>query len=92
MFILIAMKKIALYTLFGLGLLMGCSKDSTPTSTDSNANLRAGNLLSTGASARDLLSNDVYDKLLIEIDYVTGFAPTAEAIANFEEFLRHHTF
>lgn len=92
MFILIAMKKIALYTLFGLGLLMGCSKDSTPTSTDSNANLRAGNLLATGASARDLLSNDVYDKLLIEIDYVTGFAPTAEAIANFEEFLRHHSF
>lgn len=29
---------------------------------------------------------------MIEIDYVTGFAPTAGAIANFEEFLRARTY
>ena len=81
------MKKIALYTLLSFGLLLSCSKDSDISSPDSNTNLKAGNLLSTGASARDILSNDTYDKLLIEIDYVTGFAPTAGAIANFEEFL-----
>ena len=86
------MKKIALYILFSFGLLVSCSKDSDVTSTGSNTNLKAGNLLTTGASARDLLSNDNYDKLLIEIDYVTGFAPTAGAIANFEEFLLARTY
>ncbi|MER3317912.1 MAG: hypothetical protein RIB79_06435 [Allomuricauda sp.] len=87
------MKKIALYALCGFILLMSCSKDSDLTSSsDSNANLRAGNLLATGASARDLLSNDNYDKLLIEIDYVTGFAPTAGAVANFEDFLIARTY
>ncbi len=85
------MKKIALFTLLSFGLLLSCSKDSDISSPDSNTNLKAGNLLSTGASARDILSNDTYDKLLIEIDYVTGFAPTAGAIANFEEFLLART-
>ncbi len=86
------MKKIALYTLFSFGLLLSCSKDSDVTSSGSNTNLKAGNLLTTGSSARDLLSNDNYDKILIEIDYVTGFAPTAGAIANFEDFLLTRTF
>ncbi|WP_318311851.1 hypothetical protein [Flagellimonas crocea] len=87
------MKKIALIVLCSFGLFLSCSKDSDLTSSDSSASLnKAGNRLATGASARDLLSNDNFDKLLIEIDYVTGFAPTAEAITNFEEFLRARTF
>lgn len=86
------MKKIALYILFSLGLLLSCSKDSGVSPSGSNASInKSGNRLSSGASARDLLSNENYDRLLIEIDYVTGFAPTAGAIANFEEFLRART-
>ncbi|MCR9227033.1 MAG: hypothetical protein NXH90_06425 [Flavobacteriaceae bacterium] len=85
------MKKIALFALCSFGLLIGCSKDTDVSSPKSNTNLMAGNRLTTGASARDFLSNDTYDRLLIEIDYVTGFAPTAGAIANFEEFLRART-
>jgi len=86
------MKKIALYTLLSFVLLVSCSKDSGVTSADSNTNLKAGNRLSTGASARDLLSNENYDQLLIEIAYVAGFEPTFEAIANFEDFLRARTY
>ncbi|MCK0160579.1 hypothetical protein [Allomuricauda sp. F6463D] len=86
------MKKAVVYLLFSFGLMLSCSKDSDISSTGSNANLKAGNLLSTGASARDLLSTDIYDKFLIEIDYVTGFAPTDEAIVNFEAFLRERTY
>ena len=82
----IAMKKIALYALCCFGILLSCSKDSDITSAGSNTNLKAGNLLTTGASARDLLSNDNFDNLLIEIAYVAGFEPTFEAISNFEEF------
>ncbi len=86
------MKKIALYALCSFGLLISCSKDADISSSDSTINIdKSGNRLSTGASARNLLSNDTFDKLLIEIDYVTGFAPTAGAIANFEEFLMTHT-
>ncbi|MBW8243394.1 hypothetical protein K1F50_11330 [Muricauda oceani] len=87
------MKKVVFPVLCCFALLINCSKGGDITSSpDTNANLKAGNLLSTGASARDLLSNDTFDKLLIEIDYVNGFAPTAGAIANFEEFLRARTF
>lgn len=88
------MKKIALCTLLSFGLLLSsCSKDAGVSSSDSTARVdKSGNLLSTGASARDLLSNDVYDKILVEIDYVTGFAPTAGAMVNFEEFLLERTF
>ena len=85
------MKKIVLFALYSFGLLISCSKDADVSSPESNTNLMAGNRLTTGASARDFLSNDTFDRLLIEIDYVTGFAPTAGAIANFEEFLRART-
>ncbi len=86
------MKKIALYALVCFGLALSCSKDSDISSSASNANLKAGNLLSTGASARNLLSNDNFDNLLIEIAYVAGFEPTFEAIANFEDFLLARTY
>lgn len=86
------MKKIVLFALCSFGLLISCSKDADVSSPESNTNLMAGNRLTTGASARDFLSNDTFDRLLIEIDYVTGFAPTAGAIANFEEFLRARTY
>ncbi|MFT0716160.1 hypothetical protein [Flagellimonas lutimaris] len=86
------MKKIALYALSGFILLISCSKDSDLTSSNSDTNLKAGNLLTTGASARDLLSNDNFDSLLIEIAYVAGFEPTFEAISNFKEFLLTRTY
>jgi hypothetical protein len=87
------MKKIALCALFCVGLLTSCSKSSDENTTnESSTNLKAGNLLTTGASARDLLSNENFDKLIIEIAYVAGFEPTFEAISNFEDFLLERTF
>lgn len=86
-------KKIAFGLLLAFLALISCSKDSGVTPTGSNATIdKSGNRLSTGASARDILSIADYDKLLIEIDYVSGFAPTDEAIANFEEFLLARTY
>ncbi len=84
-------KKIALFTLLTLTLFLGCSKDTDVTSNSNNVD-KSANLLATGASASDLLSNSNFDQLLIEIAYVSGFQPTAEAIATFEEFLRARTF
>lgn len=85
-------KKIALYVLTGLFLFGGCSKDSEDTSTNPSGVDKSGNLLTTGISASDFLSNDKFDKLLIEVAFVAGFQPSFEAMANFEEFLRARTF
>lgn len=85
-------KKIALYTTLALMFFLGCSKDSDITSgTNPNPN-RSANLLTTGASANDILSNDTFDKLLIEIAYVSGFQPTVDAVDTLEEFIKARTF
>lgn len=68
-------------------ILIGCSKDAIEKPIDKSANLK-----STGDSAKDILSNDKFDKLLIEIAYVEGFKPTATAMDNFVAFLKQYTF
>lgn len=78
-------KKIILYPFLALLLFMGCSKDSEQPSTSEN-------LLTTGASANAILSNTAFDKLLIEIAYVSGFQPTVDAIETLEEFIKARTF
>ena len=76
-----------------LAFAVSCSKSSdseepsSPTAVD-----KKSNLLATGDSANDILSNDTYDKLLIEIGYVTGFRPTTLAISQFTDYLKKHTF
>lgn len=73
---------------------VSCSKSSSgsddePTSTKVD---KKANLLATGDSANDILSNENFNKILIEIGYVTGFKPTTGAIAKFTDYLRKHTF
>jgi hypothetical protein len=85
-------KKITLYFFWALTLFLGCSKDAENNDPSSNGVNKSANLLATGASANDLLANTNYSNLLIEIGYVSGFRPTAEAIATFETFLRARTF
>ena len=86
------MKKIGFY-LLALGfVVVACSKDSNgddpgPQPVDKSLNLKG-----TGDSANDILSNDVYTKLLIEIAHVKGFRPTPNAMTNFVGFIRQHTF
>lgn len=43
--------------------------------------------LSPGASARDFLSDERFDRLRVEIDYVEGMAPSQEALDSLELFL-----
>jgi hypothetical protein len=79
-----------------IGILVfvtACSKngsssddDSLPTAVDKTANL-----LGTGDSANDMLSNDNFDRILIEIGYVTGFRPTQSALTQLTDYLREHT-
>ncbi len=75
-----------------LGLAIACSKNSddnepNPIQIDKTANLKA-----TGDSANEILSNNTFDKLQVEIAYVDGFRPTSTAMTNFVSFLRQHSF
>jgi hypothetical protein len=90
------MKKICfpLLSILFLSLFLGCSKDSSsddgpelPKAVDTTANLRG-----TGDSANDLLSNNTFTKLRIEIAYVRGFRPTQAAMEGFVAYLKKRTF
>ncbi len=93
------MKKF-LYPLLGILLIfsLSCSNDNgngpgSGTDDDGQGGVdKSANLLATGASANDILSNANFDKLQIEIAYVTGFRPTQQTIDNFQDYLRLHTF
>jgi hypothetical protein len=74
-----------------LGFGLGCSKNSDqqpqPEEIDKSANV-----LGTGDSARDILSNEKFSKMQIEVVYVQNFRPTQEAMNNFVAYLRDRTF
>ena len=88
------------FPLIVLSVLMvffGCSSDSNGNDDDSirppvTAVDTTANRLGTGDSANDLLSNADFDRLRVEIAYVTGFRPTSEAMTGFTAYLRQHTF
>jgi hypothetical protein len=80
---------IALITCF-----VSCSK-SSPNPVDETVILEAdkkASLLATGDSGNDILSNENFDKMKIEIAYVTGFKPTESAMTQFIDYLKEHTF
>lgn len=71
---------------------ISCSKNSSDSDNSDTSVNKSANLLATGDSARDILSNDNFDTLVIEIAYVTGFKPTESAITQFTDYLKEHTF
>ena len=86
------MKKISLLLfLISAVLFIGCSRDDNGTSNQGGID-KTPNLQAVGFSANDLLSNDNFDRLLLEIAYVEGFRPTAQAMNVFETYLRDRTF
>jgi len=90
------MKKIVILPLLALLFLSACSSndDDTPAPTDDEpiAVDKSQNLLATGASANDLLSNANFDRLLVQAAFVSGFRPTAETMDNFTQYLQERTF
>ncbi len=60
-----------------LAAASGCQKDSV-----------TNNSSPTNAIPNDFLSTSNYDKLIVEIQYLNGFAPTAAAISNLNTFLQ----
>ncbi|MFS4456378.1 hypothetical protein [Maribacter sp. 2304DJ31-5] len=92
------MKKIGTIFLFSLfTFVLSCSKSSNDNdSTDDppiiTEEQKRANLQGTGDSANDILSNNNFDRILVEIGHVTGFRPTTEAINGLTSFLQQHSF
>ena len=86
------MKKISLLLLLFLGFLLGCSGDDNGSSQAPDGSNPSQNLLAVGASAEDILSNNTFNNLLIEVAHVEGFRPTDDAMLAFETYLRDRTF
>jgi len=66
-----------------LTIIVSCKKDDD-TAID---NSKAENLLGLGESAEDILSDDIYKSLVVELVYSNGFRPEQRTIDNFRQFL-----
>lgn len=86
------MKNLNVYLIAFCLMLASCKKSDNAPDEISNPIDKSANLLAAGDSANDILSNDEFTKLKIEIAYVTGFRPTQEAMTEFVTYLRTYTF
>ncbi len=73
-----------------VGLFHSCSKDNHSENQE-NININ-DNKQATGSSSNDLLSDNQFTRMEIELVYVDGFEPTQETINNFISFLESRTY
>lgn len=75
--------------LFFLALFFSLFFSSCKSDDDGSTTIdpTAENKLALGVSAEALLSDDIYDKLVVELVYTTSFHPEAESIVSLRDFL-----
>jgi len=84
------MKNFSILLFLTFALILGCSKDSNQ-SNDQKV-VKTANLKGPGDSDHDILSDDTYKNMLIEIAYVSGYAPTELAVSNFLDQLNERVY
>lgn len=62
-------------------IITGCDNDDSPPTTPGDSNN------TTKIVPNDFLSEQKYNKLIVEIQYIEGFAPTATTVSNLQDFL-----
>ena len=74
-----------------LFFLASCANDDSggDTAPEIDKNL---NRQSTGSSSADLLSDETFDSMVIELAYIDGFEPTAATVSNLVTFFENRTF
>src|SRR5690606_11259953 len=72
-------------------LFMACSKDED-LNIDQDYIDKSQNQKVTGSSAHDLLSDERYKSMLIELVYVQGQEPSQSSVDNFIDFIKNRTF
>lgn len=76
------MKKLFVPLILSLLLFSQCSKKDTQASVNKSLNLK-----SVGASAKEFLSAGIYSSINVQLQYMPGFAPDANALNNLTGFL-----
>ncbi|MBJ6366933.1 membrane metalloprotease [Snuella sedimenti] len=77
---------------FLLFILQACTTDSDDATNNQETSVnKAANKKATGSASNDILSDDTYKSMVIELVYVDGFAPTQAAQDNFVSFLEART-
>lgn len=82
----------ALLVLCCFTLILGCEDTVTDDNTPTKPIDKSANLLGTGDSANDILSNESFTSIKVEIAHVIGFKPSQEAIQDFVDYLTERTF
>ncbi|UQD57132.1 membrane metalloprotease [Flavobacterium sp. K5-23] len=81
------MKKIiAAFTIICL-FIVSCSQEDSSNGATVGGNLVSNNKKATGSSSYDLLSDDTFKSMVVEVVYVQGYEPSTAAINNFVSFL-----
>ena len=79
-------KRIAVLTLI-FALTLSCSKQDSTNDVTVEGNLVSNNKKATGSSSYDLLAEDTFKSMVVEVVYVQGYEPSTAAINNFVTFL-----
>jgi hypothetical protein len=81
------MKKLIVLLTVVLLTITSCSKEDDNSNLSSNGFVVTNNQKATGSSSRDILSDQKYKSMVIELVYVQGYEPTTAAVNNFVSFL-----
>lgn len=75
-------------------IIFGCAREESIGGDDNQneALIKTFNRQTTGSSANDLLSDNKFTSMIIELVYVEGFEPTQAAIDNLVSFLNDRTY
>ena len=76
-------RKIALFCLFTISL-WACKEDDSESMVEDPT---AENKKALGLSAEDILSNDIYTSLTVEMAFTAEYAPTQQTINAFKQFI-----
>lgn len=77
---------------FLIFLFLGCSKDDSSSDGGNPGIDKSANLRTLGASANDLLSDEKFTSIRVEMVYVPGFEPSQKTLDNLIDFLSERTF
>ncbi len=77
-----------LYVLVFFLLLSGCSKDDP---TGDNGIDKSANLKALGTSAKELLDDEKFTSMRVEVAYVTGYEPSQTTLNNLKSFLQQRS-
>ncbi len=68
-----------------VALLQSCSE---PTQVEQNPEPEFSHVANPGSSANDFLADSNFTELVVEVDYMPGYAPNAEALDSLEAFFQ----